>query len=242
MVRLAIATLIVGFTAIATVLTAGVAEVKAAEQTVNARVLTQAFVRTVFGLEYGAGHPDAYRVKRYTAPVRFFVADRSGLSRAPAARAFLNALPRQIAHFKSSVVPTPYAANFHIFLVRERDFADVVARELRADVRAMNARCLVGVTTEEGRIVSSTAVIVADDDAVFSRCLVEEVLQGLGPMNDHDSLVHSVFNDTSEHTGFTAFDRALMNLLYHPAVRPGMTGAEVHQVLPVALRDLSPPR
>jgi hypothetical protein len=102
----------------------------------------------------------------------------------------------------------------------------------------MNARCLVGVSTLAGRIKRSTAVIVADDDFLFARCLVEEVLQGLGPMNDDESLARSVFNDTSRHAHFTDFDEALMNVLYHPLIRPGMRGSEVHKALPKVLHDL----
>lgn len=200
--------------------------------------LTKAFFRTVFGLEYGAGQPDAYRVKRYSGWVRFHVSDLSGQRRGPAARAFLRRLPREIANLRAQVVPREEDANFRVFLVREADFEAVVSRELSADARAMNARCLVGVSTQEGRITRSTAVIVADDDYLFRRCLVEEVLQGLGPMNDDDRLTESVFNDTSVHARFTAFDRALLNILYHPAVRPGMTGTQVHRVLPGALYDL----
>lgn len=205
---------------------------------VSARALTDAFFRTVFGLEYGLSHPDAYRVKRFVRPVAFHVSDLSGLGRRAQAHLFLRRLPQEIAHLDSAVVAREAEANFRIFLVREGDFHTVVANELRADARAMNARCLVGVTTETGRITSATAVIVADDDYLFRRCLVEEVLQGLGPMNDSDDLVHSVFNDRSDHDHFTAFDRALLNLLYHPAIEPGMTGAQAQRALPAALFDL----
>jgi len=185
--------------------------------------LTHAFFRTVFGLEYGA-HVDAHRVKRFTGPVRFHVADYTGGLREADARAFLEMLPARVRHLDARVVADRRDANFRVILVPEAKFQAVVARELKADALAMNARCLVGVSTQGGRIRRSTAVIVADDDFLFARCLVEEVLQGLGPMNDDESLFESVFNDTSRHAHFTAFDQALMNVLYHPLIRPGMSG------------------
>jgi len=199
--------------------------------------VTHAFFRTVFGLEYGT-HVDAHRVKRYTGPVRFHIADHTGGLREADARAFLETLPDRVRHLDTRVVDDPDEANFRVVLVPEAKFAGVVARELRADAVAMNARCLVGVSTLDGRIQRSTAVIVADDDFLFARCLVEEVLQGLGPMNDHESLVDSVFNDASRHVHFTAFDQALMNVLYHPLIRPGMTGSEAHKAMPRVLHDL----
>lgn len=200
--------------------------------------LGQAFYRTMFGLEYAAHNGDATRVKRYTNTVRFYVDDRSGLNRGPAAKKFVASLPRTIRNFKGTLVNRPSAANFKVVLVRSRDFADVVAGELNADAIAMNAKCLVGVQTQGGRIVRSTAIIVADRDFLFRRCLVEEVLQGLGPMNDDDRLRHSVFNDSSRHARFTEFDQALMNIIYHPAIRPGMSREAAGRVLPRVLRDL----
>ena len=200
-----------------------------------AEAVEAGFYRTVFGLEYGA-HSDANRVKRFVEPVRFHVSDRSGRGRGAAATAFVKALPDRIHFLRSTVVDTPSAANFRLIVVRREDFAGVVARELKADALAMNARCLVGVVTNGGRIMESIAVIVGDDDYLFRRCLVEETLQGLGPMNDDASLDESVFNDTSRHTAFTAFDAALLNVLYHPAIQPGMSRQEAAGALPAALR------
>lgn len=210
----------------------------AASESIDPDRLHTAFFRTVFGLEYDGGHVDAQKVKRYSGPVRFHVEDRSGTGRLEDAWRFLQRLPRTIGHLEMTMETVRSRANFRVILVRDRDFSHVVAQELNADAIAMNARCLVGVSTLNGRIERSTAVIVADDDFLFERCLVEEVLQGLGPMNDDDSLSESVFNDRSPHAYFTAFDQALMNVLYHPLIRPGMTGSEAQVALPFVMRDL----
>ncbi|MBJ3774963.1 DUF2927 domain-containing protein [Acuticoccus mangrovi] len=209
----------------------------AADNAVHPDELTRGFFKTVFGLEYG-GHVDAQRVKRYVDPVAFHIEDLSGLNRQADARTFLESLPKRIRHLRASVVDDASQANFRVILVTRDAFSTVVERELKADAFAMNARCLVGVSTVGGRIKRSTAVIVADDDFLFSRCLVEEVLQGLGPMNDDDSLTHSVFNDSSKLSHFTAFDQALLNVLYHPMIRPGMSGSEAQRVLPRVMHSL----
>ena len=205
---------------------------------IDAQSLSHAFFRTVFGLEYGGGQADAFKVKRYAGPVRFYVDDKSTAHRSREARTFLRSLPSRIGNLRATVVDRRQDANFRVILVDAASFSAVVSSELKADAIAMNARCLVGVTTRSGRIERSTAVIVADDDFLFHRCLVEEVLQGLGPMNDDASLSESVFNDTSKHRRFTEFDQALMNVLYHPMIRPGMSGTEVHRTLPRVLHDL----
>jgi hypothetical protein len=88
-------------------------------------------------------------------------------------------------------------------------------------------------------ITRSDAVIVADEgDFLFHRCMIEEILQGLGPVNDDRSLTESVFNDRSRHASFTAFDRHILNMLYHPLILPGMTRLEVDLVLPTIVTEV----
>ena len=200
--------------------------------------LRDGFFKVVFGLEYGRGHGDSQRVKKFTETVRFHVVNLAHENRSAAVHAFVTSLPEKVSGFRSVLARDRETANFTIFLVDRIDFSRVVSRELRADAVAMGARCLVGVRTRNGRILSSTAVIVVDDPYLFQRCMVEEILQGLGPMNDNSTLSESVFNDSSRHTDFTSFDLALMRMLYHPAIRPGMTGSEVHQLLPQVFVDL----
>ncbi|MDN3718295.1 DUF2927 domain-containing protein [Roseibium salinum] len=87
-------------------------------------------------------------------------------------------------------------------------------------------------------IKRSSAVIVSDEgEFLFKRCLVEEVLQGLGPMNDDESLTHSVFNDSSRHSRFTVFDQLILNMLYDPRIKPGMSIEQVKPILPLVVRD-----
>jgi hypothetical protein len=89
------------------------------------------------------------------------------------------------------------------------------------------------VISNRNGIERSDAAIVADEgEFLFQRCMVEEILQGLGPVNDDPALAESVFNDESAASSFTSFDRHILNMLYHPLIEPGMTKAEVRRVLP----------
>jgi hypothetical protein len=69
--------------------------------------------------------------------------------------------------------------------------------------------------------------------------MVEEVLQGLGAVNDDAGLPESVFNDRSPHSRFTRFDRHILNMLYHPLVRAGMSLDEVRAVLPAVAAEVT---
>jgi hypothetical protein len=88
-------------------------------------------------------------------------------------------------------------------------------------------------------IQKSDAVVVSDlGEGLFRRCLIEETLQGLGPANDNAGLGESVFNDYSKITRFTKFDQTIVNMLYHPRIRAGMTPDQVRPLLPGVLAEV----
>ena len=68
--------------------------------------------------------------------------------------------------------------------------------------------------------------------------MTEEILQGLGPLNDDSTLKYSVFNDQSRISKFTKHDRYLMNMLYHPSIKPGMRESDVMEIMPQVLADV----
>jgi len=200
------------------------------------------FLQTVFGTEQNKGwwFSGVNRVKKYTVPVGFYVYNRSRKDRRRAAAKFVGALPTHIPGFRGAMAASPQNANFHLFIVDRKDFKKTVIREAGLDAKAVgNAECLVHIWFGRNGISESRAVIVSDGgEKLFNRCLVEEVLQGLGPINDSRELHESVFNDYSRHNHLTAFDRTLLQMLYHPAIKPGMGRKDVVQILPQVLADL----
>ncbi len=197
--------------------------------------LVDGFRRIVFGSEYPSWGWQADIVKKFVNPVRVYVDDRSREQRGDEVARFVRSLPGLVDGLNMHIVVSPSEANFRVFVVDRRDYRNVVVREVygRATSTFAPGRCLVRVVSTSHGIVRSDAVIVADEgDSVFHRCTVEEVLQGLGPINDDRTLAESVFNDSSRHTTFTRFDRHLVNMLYDTRVRPGMSEAEVGRVLP----------
>jgi len=63
-------------------------------------------------------------------------------------------------------------------------------------------------------------------------------LQALGPINDDDSIPWTMFNDNVHVGFFDVYDQYILNLLYHPRIRPGMTRAEVTTILPEILPEV----
>ncbi len=214
----------------------------AAPHTFSTEELIDGFMKTVFGLEYRSWSWQPYLVKKYAGPVRFYVHNMAAKNRKPMVYRFIEQMGAGIRGLSTMVVPTPGEANFHVYVVDRGQYRDVVRRHIYKDPTAdVPGRCLVRVVSDRRGISQSAAVIVSDEgDFLFRRCLVEELLQGLGPMNDDTSLSHSVFNDRSRHSRFTTFDRMLLNMLYHPSIRPGMSPEQVQPLLPGIVRQVRP--
>jgi hypothetical protein len=224
---------------LAATLVGAFAVARARAQAYSDAQLVDAFRRTVFGGEYASW--TSRSVKKFTGPVRFHVEDRSGLSRRAAAERFVRTLPKAIAGLDATLVDDPRRANFRILIIRRGDYRQVVTSEVFGRPRSDFApgKCLVRLVTGLNGIIRSDAVLVADEgDFLFRRCLVEETLQGLGPVNDDTALPDSVFNDASRHTEFTLHDRHILNMLYDPRIRPGMSRSEADAVLPAVIRDV----
>lgn len=212
---------------------------RAGPESFTAEELIEGFNNTVFGLEYRSWSWQPYLVKKYVTPVRFRIHSLSQRNRTAAVEAFLAELPRKIPALDARLAAPDEEANFNIFVVDRAGYLPTVRGEIYADETAeAPGRCLVRVESGRRGITGSSAVIVSDEgEFLFRRCLVEEVLQGLGPMNDDPRLTHSVFNDTSRHSRFTAFDQILLNMLYDRRVRPGMDRSELEPLLPIIARD-----
>ena len=198
--------------------------------------VAQGFYKTVFGAEIKAlsWGGQSKRVKKYVAPVKVWIDNRATLNRLRTVRRFIKSLPISIPGLQVRMANNRKDANFHIYVVDSADYVRTVQDEVYND-RSMEVpgQCIVRVLSRRSGILRSDAVIVSDQGrSVFHRCMVEEILQGLGPVNDDKSLIHSVFNDESSFDYFTPYDRLILNMLYSPHLRPGMTLKQVKPMTP----------
>jgi len=95
-------------------------------------------------------------------------------------------------------------------------------------------------TTLERR--QRAVVFIPDDIAPQEArdCLHEEIAQALGPLNDIYRLGDSIFNDDNINTVLTPFDMLILKVYYDPALKNGMTRAQVAKRLPAILARLNP--
>lgn len=212
---------------------------RAASDSFSTEELLRGFEKTVFGLEYRSWSWRPYLVKKFTRPVTFYVHNLSKQNRTRMVHRFIRDIDKRIGGLQTRITNDPAKANFDVYVVDRAQYVPVVKKDIYKNDRAkVPGRCLVRVVSGRDGIKRSSAVIVSDEgEFLFKRCLVEEILQGLGPMNDDKALTHSVFNDTSRHSRFTVFDQIILNMLYDPRIRPGMSMKQTKPLLPLVARD-----
>ena len=125
---------------------------------------------------------------------------------------------------------TSEAANVVVKLVRDRDLYRTIttfygserAREIRT---SLDPQCLSGFRKNEKYEIEHSDVILTVDngDFIFLDCAYEELLQSLGPINDTSSVPWTMFNDNVSMGFFDVYDQYILNLLYDPRIKAGMT-------------------
>ncbi|WP_171173753.1 DUF2927 domain-containing protein [Ruegeria sp. HKCCD8929] len=75
-------------------------------------------------------------------------------------------------------------------------------------------------------------------DLVRLSCIHEEIAQGLGLPNDSPAARPSIFNDDDEFALLTSHDEKLLEMLYDPRLKPGMTAEQARPVARIIAREL----
>jgi hypothetical protein len=206
--------------------------------------IADGFFRVAFGAEFHlAGRVD--RIRKFDRPVRVFLDNKAQPDRRKKMREIVADIGTRIEHIDIAVTEQRNAANVIVTLVRDRDLYRTIssfygpdrAKEIR---RAIDPQCLSSFTKRDDFAILSSNVILAVDagNFVFLDCAFEELLQALGPINDTDAVPWTTFNDEVSMSHFGIYDQYLLNILYHPQIKAGMTADEVKALLPAILPDV----
>ena len=216
---------------------------RAEKKTFTDAEIVDGFLKTAFGAEYHlAGRVD--RVRKYDMPVRVF-ADGDRADRRAQLGKVVADIAQHIQHLDIAMAEKREDANVNVRLVRDRDLYRTIttyygkerAREIK---NSLDPQCLSGFRKNERFEIEHSDVILTVDsgDFVFLDCAYEELLQSLGPINDTSSVPWTMFNDKVSMGFFDVYDQYILNLLYDPRIKAGMTVDEVKAVLPEVLPDV----
>jgi len=200
------------------------------------------FFKVAFNAELQIGAP-ADRVRKFDEPVRIFVESRSLPDRRPEIATVIADIRARVNHLDVAVTTDRQSANFVVRLVAERDLKRTIrslygkerARQIQ---RSLHPECLSGIGKDKQYRIRRAEVILPVDagEFTFYDCAYEELLQALGAINDDRSVPWTMFNDDVQMGFFDVYDQYLLNILYDPRVRPGMTKEEVNELLPDVLQ------
>ncbi len=90
--------------------------------------------------------------------------------------------------------------------------------------------------------IGAAMVVIGDETRGLLRraCLHEELVQALGPANDHAAVRPSIFNDDGEFALLTRHDELLLRIHYDDRLEPGMSAAEAMPLVRRIARALVP--
>jgi len=205
--------------------------------------IVEGFMKTSFGTEYHlAGRVD--RIRKYDGPVRVLADGKHAGRKAQLARVVAD-IAQRIQHLDIAMTDIAEDANVTVQLVRDRDLTRTIAKNYGSErareiKNSLDPQCLSAFRKNDRFEITHSDVILTVDngDFVFLDCAYEELLQSLGPINDTSSVPWTMFNDKVSMGFFDVYDQYILNLLYDPRIRPGMTVEQVKAVLPAALADV----
>ncbi len=205
------------------------------------REITDGFFKIAFGAELQLERR-VDRIRRFDEPVRVFFDNLGEPDRRVELANVAADIRARVNHLDLSLTDNARAANLIVTLVRQRDLQRTIRRIFGLDhakriQRSLDPQCLSGFGKDQQYRIRRAEVILPVDagEFTFYDCAYEEMLQALGPINDNSSVPWTMFNDDVQMGFFDIYDQYLLNILYDPRIRPGMSKEQVGKLLPEVL-------
>jgi hypothetical protein len=202
------------------------------------------FYKIAFGAELQLDWA-AQRIRKYDGPVRIFVVNRGKPDRRGELGGVIADIRARVNHLDIALTDDRRTANFIVTLVQQRNLHGTIRSMYGRDKarqidQSLEPQCLSGIGKDARYRIRRAEVILPVDagEFVFYDCAYEELLQALGAINDDPSVPWSMFNDDVQMGFFDVYDQYLLNILYDPRIRPGMSRDEVARVVPEILPDV----
>jgi hypothetical protein len=229
---------------------------------VSARTLADNFMRVALYDEYRRGsggfvrEETESRLRRWEGPVRVGV--RFGASVSPDQQATDRARIASFVARLAQITGHPIMMddrnpNYFIHVVSE-DEREALGPVINATLPGLTATDVSGITAMPRSTYCLVYAMAAGNSHAYTRafaviraehpdllrlsCLHEEMTQGLGLPNDSPRARPSIFNDDEEFALLTDQDELLLQMLYSPELRPGMTAAQARPIVESLARRL----
>ena len=220
-------------------------------------MLARDFIQIALYDEYAPGadtrspEAQASRLRRWDQPIRMEMVFGPSVTAEQAARdrASVEAYAARLSRLTGvPIMQVEEDANFHVAVLSEDDrkefgpkLRDLVPGIAESSVRAFmnlprSTLCLViAFGSGEGSGYSQAVALIRAEhpDLLRTACIHEELAQGMGLANDSPTARPSIFNDDEEFGLLTRHDELLLQILYDPRLRTGMT---IEEATPIVQR------
>ena len=202
--------------------------------------LDKAFIETAFynvalQHEYSSGTKP---LAKWQQPIKIWIDHRVGDKELHQELAELHIQHlAQVTQHPISLVDKESEANVKWIYTRQSKWISESTRvlNLKSIEHLNSAICTAGYRTNaKGEIVYAGIIIPVDQARSRGKlvaCIVEEITQVLGLPNDSDTAYPSIFNDHTPEDLLSTLDVVLLQLLYEPELKPGMTKTQVKPIV-----------
>jgi hypothetical protein len=206
--------------------------------------LQRGFLALAFGSDLRIGIAPR-GIRRFDHPIRVTVVGSGSVDRSAAMARVIDDYARNVANLRVSMVSGPAPADIEIRLIDEKDFKSALRAAFgdqitKTFVARTDPQCMTSVkSSADGVIVHAVSFVIVDKgDRVFLDCAYHELLHAFGLSNHDQRNPWTTLNQKRMVGYLTAYDRALLTLLYDPGLTPGMTVAQARRVLPDVIKRL----
>ena len=207
----------------------------------TAAELERGFMALAFGSDLRIGaRPRG--IRRFDRPIRAEILPGGSVDRVAAMRGVLNDYAHQVPALHLSVTSGD-EADVQVRLIDEKDFNGALeaafgARIARTFIARTDPQCMTSVKSNAaGDIVHAISFIIVDKgDDVFLDCAYHELLHAFGLSNHDQRNLWTTLNQNRMVGYLTVYDRDLLDILYDPRIRPGMTPQTARARLPGVIR------
>lgn len=223
-------------------------------------MLARNFEQIAFFNEYDSnfsGRGGASPLRRWSAPVRMEVIFGEGVppSQRKSDTASVTDYAARLARVTGHPVSVGGRPNFIVIIAGEDDRGEALAAaakrmpgisqaslapliNLRNDTYCVVAAYAGG--AGDNTYTAALAVIRAENPSLLRlSCIHEELAQGMGLANDSPAARPSIFNDDDEFALLTRHDELLLQMLYDPRLRVGMTADEARPTVQKIAAELT---
>ena len=178
--------------------------------------------------------PVAPVVKKWQQPLRVWMHSNAGdvQEQAHLLKSHLQQL-HNITGLPVHFVKSKAQANVRVFFVDEQDASEITTQEIHATAAQYleESHCLGHIRfNHQAEITRGTVIIPvqrAQAQDKLQPCVVEEMTQMLGLVNDSQQVYPTVFSDITPEEQLTGLDYLLLKLLYDPNIKTGMTYQQI---------------